>query len=281
LSNHVNFFLPPPNYVHRSLSVTSRYRTPLTHQFLGEYESLFDGDIEQPIPSWKALEWILEDVGLSRRVSTDPKQSHDKVYRRSCHGWSRGPPLSVTNDVRFCNCPRRYKWPPNSLLDTLEYNWSLIPGSFVTPQACHASYMEFSQIHRQHRDPVCFRPAVFAAILGTLCMEHNFTYNVNLLSKANREVLLFTKLSYRSSRWTRCIEAMCATYFIIGPHHSLINEFGATRFGVVSRALQYQREVQNAIVPEEEIMVPGFIADYGPSSQRPFRHVRGHQRGRA
>ncbi len=177
--------------------------------------------------------------------------------------------------------PKRYKWPPNSLLDSLEYNWPLIPGSFVTPQACHESYLEFSQIHRRHYDPVCFRAAVFAAILGTLCMEHNFTYNVNLLSKANREVLLFTKLSYRASRWSRCIEAMCATYFIIGPHHSLINEFGVTRFGVISRALQYQREVQNTIVPDEEIMAPGFVTDYGPSSQRPFRHVRGHHRGRA
>lgn len=63
LSNQVNFFLPPPNYVHRPLSTTSRYMNPLTQQFLGDYEALFDGDIEQPIPSLKALEWILEDVG--------------------------------------------------------------------------------------------------------------------------------------------------------------------------------------------------------------------------
>jgi hypothetical protein len=136
--------------------------------------------------------------------------------------------------------------------------------------------MEFSQIHRQHRALVCFRAVVFAAILGILCMEHNFTYNVNLLNKANQEVLFFTKLSFRSSRSTRCIEAMCATYFIIGPHHSLINKFGATRFGMISRALQYQREVQNAIIPEEEIMAPGFVADYGLFLQCPFR---GHHRG--
>lgn len=50
----------------------------MTHQFLGDYEALFEGDIEQPIPSWKALEWILEDVGQSRHVNTDPSQPHDK-----------------------------------------------------------------------------------------------------------------------------------------------------------------------------------------------------------
>lgn len=107
-------------------------------------------------------------------------------------------------------------------LDSLEYNWPLIPSSFVTPQACHESYMEFSQIHRQHYDPVCFRAVVFVAILGTLCMEQNFTYNVNLLSQANREVLLFIKLSYRASRWSKCIEAMCVSAQNEGLHVVLI-----------------------------------------------------------
>lgn len=51
----------------------------------------------QLIPSWKALEWIFEDVGQSRQVSTDPSQSHDKVYRCICAGWSREPPLNVRN----------------------------------------------------------------------------------------------------------------------------------------------------------------------------------------
>lgn len=280
LQNQVTFFLPPPNQVHRMLNTPSRVRSPLAHKFLGEYEALFDEDVEQPIPTWKALEWILEDVGQSRQVSTDPSQSHDKVYRRICAGWSREPPLNVRNDLRFCNCPRRYKWPTNALVDSLEYNWPLIPGSFMTPQDCNVAYMQFSFDHRQHRDPVCFRAAIFAAILGSWCLEYNFTYNVNLLSKTNREALILTKINYRSARWLRCMEAMCSTYFIIGPHHSLINEFGATRYGVISRALQVQREVENTIVPEEETMRPDFVAEYGPSSQRPFRNMGGPHRGR-
>jgi hypothetical protein len=98
-------------------------------------------------------------------------------------------------------------------------------------------------------------------------------YNVNLLSKVNREALFLTKINYNSARWYRCLEAMCSTYFIIGPHHSLVNEFGATRYGVISRALKHQRIVHNTVVPQEEIMAPAYVEDYGPSSQRPFKHM--------
>lgn len=51
LQNQVTFFLPPPNQVHRVLSVTSRVGSTLAHKFLGEYEALFDEDVEQPINS--------------------------------------------------------------------------------------------------------------------------------------------------------------------------------------------------------------------------------------
>lgn len=141
--------------------------SPLTHKFLDDYEALFKRYVEQPIPSWKASEWILEDVSQSRQTSTNPNQFHDKVYRRTCAEWSKEPPLSVKNDQRFCKCPRRYKWPINALVGTLEYNWPLILGSFINRQDCHHSYMQFSFEHHQHRDPVCFQAVIFAAILGS------------------------------------------------------------------------------------------------------------------
>ena len=275
LQNQVTFFLPPASLVQRTLQSTKR-RPPmslLANQFLGNYPALFDYDIEEPIPSWRAFEWIFEDVGLSRQISTRPKEAHDIVYRRICHGWSPTPPVTVTNDPRFCDCPRRCKWPPQALLDSLEYNWPVIPGSFVTHQDCYESYMQFSYAHREHQDPVCFRAAIFTAILGFWCKKYEFVYNVNLLSKANREAMFLTKINYNSARWYRCLEAMCATYFIIGPHHTLVNEFGATRYGVISRALKAQRLVHNTMVPQEEVMAPGYVEDYGPSSQRPFRPV--------
>ena len=82
-----------------------------------------------------------------------------------------------------------------------------------------------------------------------------------------------TKINYNSSRWYRCLEAMCATYFIIGLHHSQVNEFGTTRYGVISRALKNQRLIHNKMVPQEEVMAPGYVEDYGPSSQRPFKYM--------
>ena len=277
LQNQVTFFLPPSHLVQQTLQSTRR-RPPgslLASQFLGNYSALFDDNIEEPIPSWKAFDWIFEDVGLSRHISTRPEEAHDVVYRRICHGWSPTPPVTVTNDPRFCDCPRRCKWPPQALIDSLEYNWPVIPGNFVTYQDCYESYMQFSYAHREHQDPVCFRAAIFTAILGFWCKKYEFVYNVNLLSKANREAMFLTKINYNSARWYRCLEAMCATYFIIGPHHSLVNEFGATRYGVISLALKAQRLVHNTVIPHEEVMAPGYVEDYGPSSQRPFKQM-GH-----
>ena len=274
LQNQVTFFLPPAYLVQRALNSTRRPPiSPLAHQYLGNYSALFDFDIEEPIPSWKAFEWIFEDVGLSRQISTRPEEAHDVVYRRICHGWSPTPPVTVTNDPRFCDCPRRCKWPPQALIDSLEYNWPVIPGNFMTAQDCYESYMQFSYEHREHQDPVCFRAAIFTAILGFWCRKYDFVYNVNLLSKANREAMFLTKINYNSARWYRCLEAMCSTYFIIGPHHSLVNEFGATRYGVISRALKNQRLTLNTVVPQEEVMAPGYVEDYGPSSQRQYKKL--------
>ena len=274
LQNQVTFFLPPAYLVQRALHPTRRPPiSPLAHQYLGNYSALFDFDIEEPIPSWKAFEWIFEDVGLSRQINTRPEEAHDVVYRRICHGWSPTPPVTVTNDPRFCDCPRRWKWPPQALIDSLEYNWPVIPGNFMTAQDCYESYMQFSYEHREHQDPVCFRAAIFTAILGFWCRKYDFVYNVNLLSKANREAMFLTKINYNSARWYRCLEAMCSTYFIIGPHHSLVNEFGATRYGVISRALKNQRLTLNTVVPQEEVMAPGYVEDYGPSSQRQYKKL--------
>jgi len=157
LQNQVIFFLPPASLVQRALHVTRRPPlTPLAQKFLGNYPALFDIAFEEPIPSWKALEWILEDVGLSQQIDTRPEEAHDVVYRRICHGWSPEPSVTVTNDPRFCGCQRRWKWPPQALIDSLEYNWPVIPGNFVTYQDCYESYMHFLYAHRDHQDPVCF-----------------------------------------------------------------------------------------------------------------------------
>lgn len=93
----------------------------------GHYPAMFDDiNVERPVPSWKALEWLGEDYGLSRKE----KVPYDKVYLKISEKWQINPPPSVSINVHFCRCPRRYKWDPKTTLDSIEYNWPIIPDSY-------------------------------------------------------------------------------------------------------------------------------------------------------
>ena len=65
----VELTLPPPTYKAPGwLSI----RTPvtgsnLTMRCLGNYLGLFDNEAVFPLPTWTAIEWLLEDYGLSRK----------------------------------------------------------------------------------------------------------------------------------------------------------------------------------------------------------------------
>lgn len=68
LSTQVDFIQPlssyiPPSWVSMRSLVTG---SVLKKRFLGNYASLFDHPSEEPVPSWKAIEWLLEDYGMSR-----------------------------------------------------------------------------------------------------------------------------------------------------------------------------------------------------------------------
>ena len=63
------------------------------------------------------------------------------------------------------------------------------------------------------------------------------------------------------------MEAMCATYFVIGPHHTIVNDFGHTRAKMMATTLQDQSD-NNILLPQEETMVPGFEEDYGPHTSK-------------
>ena len=105
--------------------------------------------------------------------------------------------------------------------------------------------------------------AVFCAMLAAWCKEYSLTWDINRFSATRPEALLATKHLYRTSRWMRCVEAMCATYFVIGPHHTMVNDFGHTRAKMMARTLQDQSD-NNIHLPQEETMVSGFEEDYGP-----------------
>ena len=66
---------------------------------------------------------------------------------------------------------------------------------------------------------------------------HNYVSGEYKFNATRPEALLATKHLYRTARWMRCVEAMCATYFIIGPHHTMVNDFGHTQAKMMARAL--------------------------------------------
>lgn len=73
------FGLPPPEYTPKAwLKIQPPiWGSELTHKFLGKYEAMFGNmQVESPIPSWEAMQWIMEDYGQS--VSEDI--TYDQIY---------------------------------------------------------------------------------------------------------------------------------------------------------------------------------------------------------
>ena len=129
----VEFLVAPPGYCPRHLkTVDIEFEGSMaTRRYLGQYNELFDGEGEQPVPTWSALAWILEDYGHSRSETT----AADMVYRRISGAWTFEPPPAVQAYSRFCPCARRHKWAPNATIASVEYNWPQIQGApgFNTP----------------------------------------------------------------------------------------------------------------------------------------------------
>jgi hypothetical protein len=238
LHGQIQLELPPSSFSVPSISVSFPLTgSPLTLQYLGQYHRMFDSPQETPVPTWKALSWLLEDYGQSRYEDV-PADIH---YRRISRQWSPYPPPAVATHPNFCSCARRHKWDPQSTLHSVEYNWPLIPGPKATAAQCQVTYRNFFEEHIQHLDPVCFRAAVFCNTLATWCGQWNVTIDVNQFSESHHEFLLLLKLQYRPTRWVRLVEAMAITHFIAGAHRCLINEFPNTRAGPFERFLRWQR----------------------------------------
>ena len=210
----VELTLPPPTYKAPGwLSIrTPVTGSPLTVKYLGNYASLFDNEAVFPLPTWTAIEWLLEDYGLSRRE----ERSWDLIYKEIVNvNWTDAAPEAVRTNGHFCDCKRRFKWAPDSLIDSVEYNWPLIPGQFDTALNCATAYEGFWQIHHTHTDPVCFRAAIFSKFLARICRDFKVVVNVNRYDERRPEFLINLKLRYHSSRWGRMLEVMAMTHFLI------------------------------------------------------------------
>jgi hypothetical protein len=248
----VEFPVAPPGYCPRYLKTVDIEveGSMAARRYSGHYSELFDGEGEQPVPTWSAIAWILEDYGLSRTETTPA----DLVYKRFSGAWIFEPPPAVQVHPRFCPCARRHKWAPTATIASVEYNWPQIQGApgFNTPAQCSEAYQRFFKEHRTHHDPMCYRAAIFCAALADWCQRWNVTINVNRHHESRHEFWLLLKLQYRPSRWIRLVEAMAITHFIEGVHISLINEFPFTRAGPLERFLKWQRRNNPKAVADDE-----------------------------
>ena len=249
LHSQFQFDLPPssfnPVYQPLDLPLTG---SPLTLRYLSQYPNMFDKLDEEPIPTWSAISWLLEDYGLSR-VEDIPA---DIYYKQISRQWSSIPPLAVSSHPHFCPCPRRCKCNLAATLSSVEYNWPLILGPKATAAECKITYGHFFQIHIHHKDPVCYKAIVFANILSNWCSQWNVTLDVDQFCDNHHEFLLLLKLQYRPTRWVRLVEAMAITHFIVGSHKCLINKFPSTRAGPLERFLRWQKTNAPELVARDE-----------------------------
>jgi hypothetical protein len=155
IREQVSIVLPPPT-AHFPAWLQMHYPVGgslLNQRYLGHYKSLLDPDSEFPLPSWKGIEWLLEDYGLTHRE----EKSWDLVYQRvRDSSWSQEAPMAVKSSGHFCDCSRRFLWAPDALISSVEYNWPVIQGLFDTSSNCALAYQQFFQVHQEHTNPVCF-----------------------------------------------------------------------------------------------------------------------------
>ena len=183
--------------------------------------------------------WIGKDHAPNLRP---PLTSFQKMQfsesRRRCSSY---PPL-VEADDRLCrDCERRYTWYVDQRLDDVWYNWPIIPGSYEDVQSCIRSYTRFHQIHYTHRDPTCFRAAIFCAILAFWCIEHGIVIDIRVGGRLSQDMLLYNKVHYLSCRKSRPLELMVITQFLEQGHDVLaMDMFPGSRSTAMRRFMDRQ-----------------------------------------
>jgi hypothetical protein len=238
----------PPTYMNLPTPISGSF---LKQRYLGRYESLFNSDEELPFPSWSAIEWILEDFGLSRKTW----KPWDKLYPRVSQAWSNFTPVAVTTNPHLCPVRglRRCKWAPWAKIDTIPYNWPQIPGLFSTFHDCIASYKTFFEIHKNHTDPVCFRAAIFCNVLAYLCMQYKLVVNVNHYDESKPEFHIWMKLQQKPARCIRILECMAITHFLNGPSSVFTLEFSNKRQEQLDSWLTYQKQHDTHLIHDVDV----------------------------
>jgi hypothetical protein len=148
----------------------------------------------------------------------------------------------VSSNSRFCSLgERRGRWSPNAAIDSTNYNWPLIAGSFETWASCVAVYNQHYELHKDHEDPVCFQSAVYVRIIGHWCDMFEVKINVKRYDPIQSIFIFMLKFKYCCVWWKRILECMAITVFVVGVHPSFINEtFQDTKRNPFGKFVKYQ-----------------------------------------
>jgi hypothetical protein len=142
----------------------------------------------------------------------------------------------------------------------VEYNWPLVHGEKRTPQECYDTYHRFWREHKECEDPICFRAAIFCRALAEGCITFHIKIDVNIRQEGpprhprtlqNLEFWILLKLQYQCTRLNRLLEAMYSMHFILGAHHTMINELGNKQMYSLDKFLQDQRRRNPNVVQHD------------------------------
>ena len=177
--------------------------------YLGHFSNLFDNwkdDI--PYPKWEALWWIAKDQGQSLAPPRHPSLS--QYYSRNSLRMSLEPPEEVANHKDFYkSCDRRWKWFKDAKLDAVYYNWPKFRIDLSNSRAFFASYYQFYEEYKDHRDPMCFRASIFCVVLAHWCSSFDLIIDANKDGQHHQDMMLCIKLNYSSYRILQVLELMC------------------------------------------------------------------------
>ena len=151
---------------------------------------------------------------------------YDRLYAEELKdNYQEEAPEAVKRNGHFCDCLRRYRWNPEALINSKEYNLLVIPSTFTTSMECATAYNAFFEAHKVHTNLICFRAAVFCKYLAYLCQDHKVHCNVNEFISLRPEFHIWLKVEYRCFRWHTILEVMSITHFFFGSLSDFINKF--------------------------------------------------------
>ena len=203
------------------------------NQFLGKWENLFSNVEDRS----NTVLWIGKDYNHEQAAL--PKAIESLISRESNLQLNLGEvPELVASNPYWCKSERRYKWRIDATLDTVWYNWPVIPSKWTNWVECVASYTQFWQDHENHRDPVYFRAAIFCKALAEWCQFFKIIIDPRLGGRMLQDGELYTRLNYNCCRKMRLLELMFMMQFLQGVHHNFILDKIANRKGAMESFLE-------------------------------------------